>query len=317
MRLQAVVLACVLAAAVSCAGCAVLGGRVEAPPSEPAPAFDAMVVGTAHRGHLTVAGYPFSKLDETLDAFHPDLVLVEIRPQAFAEGRYEDGPIEMSYVTLKARARGIAVEPIDWYLDSDVGREPNEDPARARAYQTEVGILDTEVDRYDTFEVLNGPKRAQDFLRVENAAARHGLSDNAAWHRRQSWFHRQAVVAIDRHHARRVAAFVGFAHRPELDAWLRTAGGRSISPVSALAALPVLPGAKASPAPSSSTPSSSTPVSADVLQVWREGIGRLRRLAETAEPHVRKRLVAKIKYWEIALERRGLCCVDEKAFASP
>jgi hypothetical protein len=272
-------------------------------------AFTSMVVGTAHRGHLQVADYPLTKLDELLDAFHPDLVLVEIRPQPFAEGRFEDGPLEMSYVTVQARRRGIPVEPIDWYRDEDLGRETSDDPEARRAFEAEVGDKERETDSFAPFAVLNGAERARDSLAVENAGARFGLGDNAQWHRRQSWFHRQALAAIEKRHAHRVAAFVGFAHRPELDAWLVTSGAASTSPVRLLAEHPSPPTPKATPTPSG--------VNDEIVHVWQAGIDRLRARAERADPTVRRRLAAKIRYWEIAVERRGLCCVDDRAFAIP
>jgi hypothetical protein len=284
------------------------GPASNATPSSPVapPAFTSMVVGTAHRGHLQVADYPLTKLDELLDAFRPDLVLVEIRPQPFAEGRLEDGPLEMSYVTVQARRRGVPVEPIDWYRDEDLGRETSEDPEARRAFEAEVGDKERETDSFAPFAVLNGAERARDFLTVENAGARFGLADNAQWHRRQSWFHRQALAAIEKRHAHRVAAFVGFAHRPELDAWLVTAGAASTSPARLLAEHPSRP-----------TPAPPAGVTDEIVHVWQAGIERLRARAERADPTARRRLAAKIRYWEIAVERRGLCCVDDRAFAMP
>ncbi len=265
--------------------------------------FDFMVVGTAHRGHLQIPDYPLSRLDELVAAFRPDLILVEIRPEPFAEGRLEDGPFEMSYVTLRARAQGIAVEPIDWHPPS-FAPPSDEDPSEA-AFRADIGPLYDEYDSYAPFAVLNGPKRQRDFLTVENASARHGRPSNVEWHRRQAWMHHRALAAIERRRARRVAAFVGFGHRAELDVWLRATGGRSTSPVAVL-----------STSRGELRPAVGKAVDDDVVRVWREGIARLRREAASAEPPMRSRLEAKVRYWEIAVERRGLCCVDDAAFTA-
>ena len=107
-----------LLALVALAGCGT-AAPARAPSSGGA---EVMVVGTEHGGHVTTPGYPMSKLGALIDAYKPDLVLVEIRPAPFAMGHYEDGPIEMSYVTLHAKSRGIAVAPIDWWRDEDVGQ---------------------------------------------------------------------------------------------------------------------------------------------------------------------------------------------------
>jgi hypothetical protein len=101
-------------------------GRADDSTAEPAstPAqFEAMVVRTIHSQHLVQPGDPLVVLRSRLDAFGPDLVLVEARPEAFEHGRLEDGPFEMTYVTLLARLAGRDVAPIDWWREEDVGAE--------------------------------------------------------------------------------------------------------------------------------------------------------------------------------------------------
>jgi hypothetical protein len=259
--------------------------------------FDSLVVGTAHSGHLWIADYPFSKIDDLLLAYQPDLVLVEIRPEPFHSDHLEDGPAEMTYVTVHARKLGIAVEPIDWWLDSEVGKGPDEDPAVRRAFDAEYGALEEKTERFAPFAVLNGPLHARAFLDVENARARYGLLASDSWHRRQSWMQRRAIDAIEVHHALRVASFVGFAHRPELDAWLVAVGGTSISPVALLAQTP--------PAPP-------RPIDEDVLAAWRAGAARLHALASSLPSPAKERIEGKAKSWDVIVARRGQCCVEDK-----
>src|SRR5262245_32830576 len=94
-----------LAVIVSCA-------RAPEPASRPAAAPSAalsrqvMVVATIHKGHLLQKRYPLALLCQIIDAYRPDLVMVEIRPEPFRAGHYEDGPFEMTAVTFCARRRG-------------------------------------------------------------------------------------------------------------------------------------------------------------------------------------------------------------------
>ena len=297
------VLACAFVVAALQAGCAdrAAGTRTTPAPdthtSVPAPV-TAMVVGTAHGGHLKVAGYPMTKVEDLILGYAPDLVLVEIRPEAFAARRYEDGPLEMSYVTLAALARGIAVEPIDWWLDGETPDVPD-DPVGGPAFEREYGDLARRIDQADTFELLNSEARALDFLRIENARARLGVGEGVAWHRRQSWFHFRAAEAIARHGAHRVAAFVGFAHKPELQMYLRALGLHVVSPTSVAIDHPV------------------THVPAPVLSFWKEGVARMRARLPGEPPGVRPRLERKLRSWEVAIAHEGACCVDARELEVP
>ncbi len=258
---------------------------------------NAIVIGTAHKGHLLVADYPITKLGDVLSSYKPDLVLVEIRPEAFASGHLEDGPIEMTYVVVTARAMGIDVEPIDWWRGEDLGAPaPASDAEAERAYDVEFGALEKKIVSYASFAELNSPERSREFLRVENARARFGVGYENSWHRRQAWFHERARAAIEKHHARRVAAFVGFEHRPELEAFLAAFGEQITDPTSL------------------NFPASPThPVSPQIVASWREGLTRLRAELATAPERTQPALKSKIRYWEVAVERSGACCVDESA----
>lgn len=239
-----------------------------------------MVVGTEHGGHVAKPGYPMSTLGSVLEAYRPDLVLVEIRPEAFATGHYEDGPIEMSYLTLLAKSRGVAVEPIDWWRDSDLGRKPPVlDAAGDKVFEHDFGKEAEALDSYGSFEELNSPERAQRWLALRNAQTRLGTGEGVTWARRQAWFHHRASEAIAKHQARRVLAFVGFAHRPELEAYLVENGMHALDP-RALAL-------------------TATAVPPEVITFWREGAERLRQT---------KTFAGKAASWERAIQLSGGCC---------
>lgn len=244
---------------------------------------EVMVVGTEHGGHVTEPGYPMSTLGSILEAYRPDLVLVEIRPEAFAAGRYEDGPIEMSYVTLVAKKHGVAVEPIDWWRDMDLGKKPPVfDRDGDELFEHDFGKEAEALDRYGTFEELNSPERARRWLAMRNAQTRLGAGEGVTWARRQAWFHHLAREAIAKHRARRVLAFVGFAHRPELEAYLVENGMHAHNPR-------VLPRKEATVPP-------------EVVTFWREGAERLRKT---------KGFEKKAASWERAIQLRGGCCTKQ------
>jgi hypothetical protein len=73
------------------------------------------LLGTIHGDHLTTPDYSLPDIGAAVTRLHPDLVLVEERPEQMARGAWGDGPIEMAYASLTARALGIAVEGMDWW----------------------------------------------------------------------------------------------------------------------------------------------------------------------------------------------------------
>lgn len=76
---------------------------------------EVFVLGTIHGKHLSTPDFSLAHLGAAIEALKPDVLLVEARPEELARGRFGDGPIEMPYATLFARARSIPVEGIDWW----------------------------------------------------------------------------------------------------------------------------------------------------------------------------------------------------------
>ncbi len=72
------------------------------------------LLGTIHGDHLTTPGYSLWNVGAVVRRLHPDLLLVEERPDAVARGHLGDGPVEMPFASLTAKADGIAVEGMDW-----------------------------------------------------------------------------------------------------------------------------------------------------------------------------------------------------------
>ncbi|WP_041453290.1 hypothetical protein [Anaeromyxobacter dehalogenans] len=289
-------------AAMAFVGCAAKASSAPvhpSPPGDPATAsFEAVVVGTIHRAHLTEPEYPLPYLAGLIETYRPDLILVEVRPEPFALGRLEDGPFEMTYVSWLGQAKGIAVGPIDWFRDEDVGidADPEPEPADRHAFEEETAALDARMDRPLTFAEVHSTRQDAAVLSVLNVRARY-LVGNASWNRRQAWLHQQALEAIRRQGAHKVLAFVGAFHRPELEAFLAGQGGSVRSPRSIRfdAAKPAA-------------------VPPQVIQLWREGAARLRAQAATAPAKRAEALTGKARYFEVAADRAGQCCVEPAAF---
>ena len=285
------------------AGCTAATAGSAARPSSPgkpgAGSFEAMVVGTIHKAHLMEPGYPLSTLAALLDGYQPDLVLVEIRPEPFGLGHFEDGPFEMTYVTWLAQKKGIKVVPIDWFRDEDVGREPEPDAGAKEAFERETKALEPRMKWPLTFAEVHSAEQDATLLATLDVQARY-LAGNGVWNQRQTWFHHQAGQAIRETGARRVLAFVGAFHRPELEAHLATQGGTIRGPRS----VPLPEGERA-------------PVPAPVIQLWREGAERLRAQAASATGKSQEALQAKATYFEVAANHAGQCCLEPSAFRSP
>jgi hypothetical protein len=269
---------------------------VAMPPSledrAPATESQVMVVATIHKGHLVQAGYPLAHLRHIVEVFRPDLVLVEIRPEPFARGNFEDGPFEMTYVVEQARTANIPVAPIDWWREDEVGIEPAMDPMEQASLAAE--LADAPEPRWPAFDVVNGPAERRRMLRALNAVARHA-GGNPIWTRRQAHFHRQALAAIEAHEAKRVLAFVGANHAPELEAHLECFGVAALDPRS----IPVEPAAVDEKASSA------------VVAHGRAGVARLEATATTLVGVQRRMLDKKVHYFTIAIAREGRCCVAE------
>jgi hypothetical protein len=274
IHLLAGVLGCVL-------GCASAPGG----PRDSPHAAEAMVVATIHKAHLVQPGYPLAMLGQILDRYRPDLVLVEVRAEPFARSELEDGPFEMAYVVERARAAGVAVEPIDWW---DAARaEPALSAGQEQRYHTEVEPLEARRIFPPDFAQAHSDEQTQLLRQIRNAQDRV-LQGNPVWRERQAWFHHLASVAIAKHGARRVLAFVGQDHRPELVDWLTGSGLAMRDPRTLDVA------------------AKDEDVGDAVVARWREGLARLKAQAMVAgSPN----LAAKIRYFEVAVERRGRCCV--------
>jgi hypothetical protein len=79
------------------------------------------LLGTIHGGHLETEAYSLAHLEAVLLHLHPARLLVESRPEEVAAGNLADGPFEMGYLSLTARAAGIPFDGVDWWDEDAVG----------------------------------------------------------------------------------------------------------------------------------------------------------------------------------------------------
>lgn len=80
------------------------------------------LLGTIHGRHLNTESFSLTHLEAVIRHLEPDLLLVESRPEEIAAGHWGDGPIEMPFASLTARALGISVDGIDWWVPRTDGR---------------------------------------------------------------------------------------------------------------------------------------------------------------------------------------------------
>jgi len=76
---------------------------------------DLHLLGTIHGKHLSTEDYSLAHLKAAIVHLNPKILLVEARPEEMARGRWGDGPVEMPFAALTAKASGIHVDGIDWW----------------------------------------------------------------------------------------------------------------------------------------------------------------------------------------------------------
>ena len=295
----------VLAAMASLAGCEpserVPARAPKAPPCPPPPepAYQAAVVGTIGKMHMVESRYPLSKLGDVLAAFKPELVLVAARVEPFHEGRLEDASFEMTYVANLAKQHGIAVEPIDWFREQDLGAPPApvEPWDEAEIAKKEADVLG--LPRLYNFERANGAELEEKVLLATGAEARH-RSGNPLVARRHAWVQHLAASAVSRHgRPKRVLAYVDVLDRPVADALLHSVGYALKEPVSLVS--------KAKEEMISDMP-------ADVVNDWRAQLDRTRGRIEGAKTPAEKAFWSdRQRTLQVAVEKRATCCVSQSA----
>ncbi len=266
-------------------------------PPPPEPAHEAVVVGTIGKMHLVESRYALSRLGDVFAAFKPDLVLVGVRVEAFREGHLEDASFEMTYVQHLAKARGVPVEPIDWFREADLAAPaaPVEPFDVAEIERRESEIL--RAPRLYTFEQANGAELGEKILLATNAAARYRGGDPLAT-RRRAWIQHLAADAVSRHgKPKRVLAFVDVLDRPAIDLVLRGVGYDGKTAVDAVA--------------KSNEVLAEGDVPGEVLDSYRAQLARAKERAAKASDAEKAFWEDRARVLDVVVEKRAACCVTQ------
>jgi len=120
------------------------------------------LLGTIHTDHLTTPSYSLLHLQTVLEHLKPDLLLVESRPEELVKDNWGDGPIEMPFVSLKARTADIETQGMDWWVKESVTSiSSNSDEREDRMFQN---IL-TALPNHQTVLILTGWSHVEGFQR--------------------------------------------------------------------------------------------------------------------------------------------------------
>jgi hypothetical protein len=269
-------------------------------PPPPEPDHVAVVVGTIGKLHMVESRYGITRLGDVLAAFKPDLVLVQVRVDPYRDGRLEDASFEMTYASWLAKQHGAAVEPIDWFREEDrIAPPPAADPWDANEIaKREADILSR--PPLFTFEQANGADTFEHVLTAELAEARY-RGGNPLVSRRRAWVADLAANAVNRHgHPKRVLAYVDVFDRPAVDLVLHGVGYTSRSPVDIV---------------SKAKETMMGDLSPEVLDDWRKQLVRVRARLEKAKGAEHALLAERERVLDVAIEKRGACCVPSNAFA--
>lgn len=115
------------------------------------------LLGTMHGEHLKSERYSLWHLQAVIVHLHPDLLLAEIRPEEIAKDNWGDGPVEMTFTALTARALDIPVQGMDWWVKASLYAEPSE--REDRMVQNVLKV----VPGYRTVLILTGRSHVEGF----------------------------------------------------------------------------------------------------------------------------------------------------------
>lgn len=278
------------------------GPKLPPCPPPPEPTYQATVVGTIGKMHMVESRYPLSRLGDVLSSFKPDLVLVAVRVDPYREGHLEDASFELTYVANLAKQHGVAVEPIDWFREQDLGAPPApvEPWDEAEIAKKEADVLAQ--PRLYNFEAANGAELAEKVLLATDAEARH-RSGNPLVSRRHAWMQQLAGSAVQRNgRPKRVLAYVDVLDRPTVDMLLHGVGYTMKEPVAVAA---------------KSKEELIADIPIDVMSEWRAQLDRTRSRVDGAKTPPEKAFWAdRQRTLQVVVDKHAACCVTQAALAA-
>lgn len=178
------------------------------------------VISTIHGFHFKTEDYAPINLKKIIESYKPDLVLVEIRPEKFLLEEYEDGPIEMTYITAVSKKNNIAVAAIDWWKEEDLEKKGEElAPEQDLIFNSQLEALGWKnIYQNFSFQWLNSVEFQNKVLLTKQLFQK--WKQDPVWPIRQENIHQNTIKAIDNYQPKRVLVFVGAEHKAELDIFL-------------------------------------------------------------------------------------------------
>jgi len=272
--------------------------QVQCPPEPP---IKGMVLATIHQYHLANSGYPFSRVGDVLDAYRPDLIMVDVGTETLKGTHPEEGPIDLEYIKYLASTRSTEVVAIG--LDSeDPPIAPKADKSDEEALGKEGGSFDATAMNL-SFQDANGIEQGKKLLSQLNARTRY-IKGNPDWARHEAWLEYAADKALDEKKPKRVLAIVEPIYRPALEAHLYAMGLGIKNPVKVVSESP--------------DKRDETQVPSVVLSTWHDHLAslqnRVHRLHAGAD---RTWLEWKVGVYQLAVDRHGTCCVSVELMTPP
>lgn len=269
----------------------------ECPKPPPEPDMYAMVIASVHEYHLVTTGYPFSKIGDAMDAFRPDLTVIDEAPDVMKE-RPEEVSVETEYVKYIAGTRASDVEPIATSrVDPDV--ESRIEPADESALKPFDELMDSIVGL--SFEEANSTETATKIMNAHNARQRLAKGE-PNYTRREAWLEKGVDDVIARKRPKRLLVVIDGSHRPAMEAHLRQIGAGMKSPIDLVRA-----------AKETREENSVPPL---VVKAWSQQLDRLRdRLSRMKKDSPGKQwLQGQANIIQAAVDRQGACCVSPDRF---
>lgn len=266
----------------------------------PEPEQTALVIATIGDKHLSTNGYSFSRIGDAIDAYRPDVILIDVHPKMIKGDRALEAPLEVAYIDYAASTKSTDVFAI--------GEVRDELPIAPKADKEDEGALAKEGSGLDdlmvgSFDEVNGPEGTHKIMNIVNARARY-LKGNPDWARHEAWIEHQADAALDVKKPSRVMLVTSAPYRFALEQHMRQRGFGVKEP------LAVMKGA--------TEEREANTVSENVLNEWKRQADDLRNDLRSVHPvHDRAWLEWRVAVVELALRRNGGCCVQPDELPGP
>lgn len=266
------------------------------------PPTKAMVLATVHEWHLANPGFPFSRLGDALDAYRPDMILIDAPQDALKGGHPEDASIELEYVKYIAGTRStdlVAVGPDRDDAPLNVRPEKGDEDALPHEAMT---LLDPAANNM-SFEQANGVEGSGKILASLNARVRY-LKGDPDVSRREAWLEHSVDKVLAEKQPKRVLVIVDPINRAMLEAHLFSRGMGIQNPVKVVS--------------ESKEKREENAVPSAVLSVWAEHLMMLQNRLHRMKAGIdRQWLEYRVAIYQIAVDKHGSCCVGTDMLQAP